>query len=48
MNWDVVKFIIDYAREKNKKFKLNLQFALVSNFTLMDEEKFEYLLAEDI
>jgi len=48
MNWEVVKFIIEYAREKNKKYNLNLQFALVSNFTLMDEEKFEYLLAEDI
>jgi len=48
LNWDIVKFVIEYAREKNKEYNLNLQFALVSNFTMMDEEKLEFLIADDI
>ena len=48
LNWDVVKFVIEYAREKNKEYNLNLQFALVSNFTMMDEEKLKFLIADDI
>jgi len=48
MNWEVVKFIIEYARQKNRKLWLNLKFALVSNLTLMDEEKLKFLIDEDI
>ena len=44
LNWPVVKFIIDYATEKNKLEKRNLIFRFVSNFSLLDEEKMNYLL----
>ncbi len=47
-NWPVVKYIIEYAREKNKEYDLKLNFSIVTNLSLMDDEKLEFLLAEDI
>lgn len=47
-NWLVVKFIIDYALEKNKKEKRNLEIRLVSNFSLLTEEKANYLLEKKV
>jgi len=43
LNWPVVKFIIDYARQKNKKAKKNLQLRLVSNYSLMTDKIAQYL-----
>jgi len=43
LNWPVVKFIIEYSQEKNKTEKKSLQLRLVSNFSLMDEEKINFL-----
>ena len=47
-NWETVKFIIEYAREKNRTENKDLVFSLVSNLSLMDEDKLEQLIAEDI
>lgn len=44
LNWPVVKFILEYAQEKNKKIGKDLQIRLVSNMSLMTEGKFKYLL----
>lgn len=43
LNWSVVKFIIEYAQEKNKAEKKDLELRLVSNFTLMDNTKLDFL-----
>jgi len=43
VNWPVVKFIVEYAREKNKIAKKSLFIALVSNFSLLTEEKYKFL-----
>ncbi len=48
VNWDIVKFIIEYAQKKNKKIKKDLEFRLVSNFSLMNEEKFNYLIKNKV
>lgn len=48
LNWPVVKFIVEYALKKNKREKKNLEFRLVSNFTLMDEEKMNYLFKKGV
>ncbi|MGM5483867.1 MAG: His-Xaa-Ser system radical SAM maturase HxsB [Nanobdellota archaeon] len=48
LNWDVMKYIIEYAEEKNKTAKKNLEVTLVSNFILMDDEKMEYLLKHNV
>jgi len=44
LNWPVIKFIIQYAKEKNKTEKKDLELRLVSNLSLMDEEKLEFLV----
>ncbi len=48
VNWPIVKFIIEESIEKNKTKKKDLEIRLVSNFTLMDEKKFKYLLGKKV
>jgi len=48
LNWPVVKFIISYALEKNKLEKKNLIFRLVSNFSLLDEEKMKFIMDNEV
>ncbi len=48
VNWDIIKFIIEYAKKKNKQAKKDLQLRLVSNFSLMTEEKFQYLIKNKV
>lgn len=48
LNFDIVKYIIEYAKKLNKEYKKNLKFDLVTNFTLMDKEKLDYLINERI
>jgi His-Xaa-Ser system radical SAM maturase HxsB len=48
LNWNIVKYIIEYAKEKNIAEKKNLSFAIVSNFTNMDEQKMDFLVKNDI
>ena len=44
LNWPVVKFIVQYAREKNTHHKRALHFGLISNFSLLDDEKIAFLI----
>jgi len=48
INWKVVKFIIEYANMKNKTHKKNLGFALVTNLSLMTDDKYDYLVENNI
>lgn len=48
VNWEVVQFVIEYAEQKAQYLKKNLSFALVTNLSLMDEEKLQYLLDHHI
>jgi His-Xaa-Ser system radical SAM maturase HxsB len=48
VNFDMIKFIVTYAKEKNKLFNKDLRFALVSNLTLMTEEKANWLIDNDV
>jgi uncharacterized protein len=43
LNWPVVKFIVDYARAKNKTAGKRLHFGLISNFSLLDDIKIDWL-----
>jgi len=47
-NWDVVRFICEYAIEKNKTAGKDLGFSLVSNLSLMDEERLAYLVDNNV
>jgi His-Xaa-Ser system radical SAM maturase HxsB len=48
LNWPVVKFIVQYAREKNKHHKRALHFGLISNFSLLDDAKIDFLIANGV
>jgi His-Xaa-Ser system radical SAM maturase HxsB len=48
VNWPVVKFIVEYARKKNRKARKNLWINLVSNLSLMDDAKFNFLFANQV
>jgi len=42
---EILEHIINYTEEKNKVTKHNLNYALVSNLTLIDEEMLEKLFS---
>lgn len=42
MNWDVVKQIVAYAREEEKKHNKNFRFTLTTNGILIDEEVMDF------
>ncbi len=44
VNYPVVQFIVEYARERAQHLKKKLSFSLVSNLTLLTEEKLTWLL----
>jgi len=48
LNWPVVKFATRYARLKNETAKRNLFITMVSNFSTMDDEKFDFILKNKI
>lgn len=48
LNWPVVKFITEYAQAKAKHSKKKLLMALVCNFTLMSEDKLDYLFEHHV
>ncbi len=43
-NWEVLQHVVEYARQTNALAGKALSFSLVSNLTLLDEEKLEYLI----
>ncbi len=47
-NWPVVKSIVEYAQLKNKTAGKSLWLNLVTNLSLMDEEKLDWLLARGV
>lgn len=48
VNWPMVKYIVESAEKKNKKAKKNLFITLVTNLSLMDEEKYAYIIKHNI
>jgi His-Xaa-Ser system radical SAM maturase HxsB len=48
LNWPVVKFITLYAKQKAAAGKRKLLVILVSNFTLMTEERADFLFENDV
>lgn len=48
VNWPVIKFVTRYAKLKNEASGRGLFLALVSNFSLMDEERFQFLVQEGV
>ena len=44
VNWPVVQHVVDYATAKNRALGKQLEFTMVSNLSLMTEEKLRWLL----
>ena len=44
VNFEVLKHIVHYAKEKNEAIGKTLEFTLVTNLALMDDEKLDFLL----
>ncbi len=47
-NFEVIRFVCDYALEKNRYENKELLLSLVSNMTLMTDEKMNYLLDKGV
>jgi len=43
LRFDIIKYVVEYAKELNKKHKRILDFAIVTNGSLLDDEKFEFI-----
>ncbi len=48
VNWPVLRHVVEYAQAANAARKKLLSFSLVTNMTLMDEEKLEFLVANRV
>lgn len=48
LNFKVLKHIVNYALEKNKKLHKQISFNLVSNLTLLDDEMLKYLIENNV
>jgi len=48
INFKAVKFIVEYAQEKNKEKKRNLNITMVSNLTCLTPEIMEFLTKNDV
>lgn len=48
LNWEVLKKTMVYARKKERSSCKRLSLALVSNFTLLTEEKARFLIAHEV
>lgn len=48
LNFEAIRFIFEYALEKNKKVGKNIQFTLVSNLVNLSQEQFDYIINKKI
>jgi His-Xaa-Ser system radical SAM maturase HxsB len=48
LNFDVIKYIVEYAKESNKDPERNIDFSIVTNLTLMDDDKLQFFIDHKI
>lgn len=48
LNWQAVEFLTKHARKQNKIEKKNLAISLVTNLSLLDDKKRDFLIAHDV
>lgn len=48
VNFDVLKFCVEYSRERNKQERKTLDHSVVTNMTYMNEERANWLVDNDI
>ncbi len=47
-NWDTLSHVVKYGQEKNKLAQKELSFALVTNFSLMTDERLDFLIENKV
>jgi His-Xaa-Ser system radical SAM maturase HxsB len=48
LNWNVLKFFIEYVEKKSPALGKKIEFRLVSNFSILDDAKLKYLCKHNI
>jgi His-Xaa-Ser system radical SAM maturase HxsB len=48
LNWPIIRFIIDYAKLRNRAGQKILHFGLISNFSLLDDQKLDWLIERGV
>lgn len=48
INWEVLKYVVEYASIRAQYLNKNLTFSLVTNLTLMTEEKLQWLMDKSV
>jgi len=48
LNFPIIQFIVDYAKKINQEKKKDVGFRVVTNLSLMDEEKLDWLLKNKV
>lgn len=48
LNWDVLKYCVEYAEDLNRFHNKNIEFLLVTNLNNMDQEKREFLIYHNV
>jgi uncharacterized protein len=48
LNWKVVRRVVEKARQMNKDGKRDIHICIVSNMLLMDQEKVDFLIENDV
>ena len=48
VNWDVLKFCVEYSRERNKQERKTLDQSVVTNMTYMNEERANWLIDNNV
>ena len=48
MNFDVLKYIVEYAEKKNQLTRKNLEFSIVSNLMILDQKKLNFLIEHQV
>lgn len=48
LNWPVVRFVTEYARARAAREGRKLHIALISNFTLLDEDRADFLAGQGV
>jgi uncharacterized protein len=48
LNWDVLRFFIEYAEKRSKILGKEIEFRLVSNFSMMNEKRLAYLCKHNV
>lgn len=48
LNWNIVKYIVEYAKEKNKQENKNMRITIVTNLTKMNMKKMDYLMKHNV